>query len=102
MEDHGWLVTRASNSKGIADVWAVCEDEVALIECKTGTSRCAHEQWNALFDAAMRVGAVPVLATRGDARRKGGSKIIYRRMIDRKIPNSRGRREPLDDWSPVR
>lgn len=97
LEERGWLVTRASNSKGIADVWAVCRHEVALVEVKSN-GRCDPEQWNHLYDHAIHHGCVPVLAEPVDRRREPGeARVRYWRLIGRKTPGG-SQRQPREPW----
>lgn len=97
LEARGWLTTRASNSKGIADVWAVCALEVALIECKAGRAAPDVQQWNQLFDAAIKHGAVPVVAMRRNGRLGDQPRIRYMRMLARKEPGQ-GVAPPWEPW----
>lgn len=57
----GYLVIRSAGSHGVADLVAVRVDLVALIQCKRQGSISVAE-WNAFYDAARNVGAVPLLA----------------------------------------
>ena len=96
----GWpVVTRASASKGVADVIAINPDDVLLVECKTN-GVCGVDQWNQLFDTAMSCGAIPVVAHQVDRRSNPGEHgIRYMRLTGRKT--GRGHRQPWDQIHPT-
>jgi Holliday junction resolvase len=88
----GYFVTRAPASRSPVDLTAVKTGTVALVQCKTGGALRPVE-WNALFDLAVSVGAVPVLASS-----PMGRGIIYHRLTDRKDGTARA--QPLIAWEP--
>lgn len=90
----GWWATRVSASKGGCDVIALSPDEVLLVECKLH-GRLDAEQWNDLYDLAMRCGAVPVLAFREYRK----TRIHYRRLMG--LKNRPGRPQPYDVFDPL-
>lgn len=96
LEAQGWLVTRASNSKGVADVWAVRSGSIVLVEAKSN-GRCDPEQWNHLFANASEVGAIPLLAEPVDRRReRGAGPVRYWRLTGTK--DGSGKRQPREPW----
>lgn len=60
---NGYFAVRAGGSRGVADLVAVKPGQVLLIQCKTDGS-LPPKPWNALYDAAMGCGAIPLLAAR--------------------------------------
>lgn len=103
MTARGWTAKRLASTSGgdAGDVWAITREEVAMIECKSGrVGACPPGQWNRLFRAAMRAGAVPVIARRQYGRLADGqARIRYSRVLGEKtgVP---GRREPCEPWDP--
>lgn len=97
LEATGWpWVTRASNSKGIADVVAIRADEVLFVECKTN-GVLGVQQWNELYHRALEAGGTPLCAIPVDRRRHPGAEPIrYMRLLAPKN-GARGVRQP---WEP--
>ena len=98
LEAAGWpYVTRASNSKGIADVVAIRPDEVLFVECKTN-GVLGVQQWNELYHRALQAGGTPVCAMPVDRRRNPGHPgIRYMRLLAPKN-GALGVRQP---WEPI-
>lgn len=96
LEETGWpYVTRASHSRGIADVVAIRPDEVLFVECKTN-GLLYPEQWNALYHGAIAAGGTPLCAIPVDRRRNPGAEPIrYMRLLTPK--DGSGARQP---WEP--
>ncbi len=78
----GFFVLRAPASRSPLDLLAVRRGVCLFVQCKTGGS-LPPKEWNELFDLAVSVGAVPILAWRSGLRslsfatiddRKDGSK----------------------------
>ena len=89
-------VTRASNSKGIADVVAIRPGEVLFVECKTN-GILGVEQWNLLYHGAIAAGGTPLCAMPVDRRKnRGADRIRYMRLLAPK-DGTRGVRQP---WEP--
>lgn len=97
LEDAGWpYVTRASNSKGIADVVAIGPQEVLFIECKTN-GILLPAQWNQLYHGAIEAGGVPLMAAPIDRRRnRGADAIRYMRLLAPKT--GKGHRQPWESY----
>ena len=87
LRSNGYYAQRTPGSRGVADVMAVKPGQVLLVQCKISGS-LAPEPWNALYDAAVGCGAVPVMAEK-DA---PGS-LRYWRLERRK--DGRGGRQPM-------
>lgn len=75
---NGYYAVRTPGSKGAADVVAIKAGQVLLVQAKTD-GRCDPEPWNALYDLAEALGAVPLLA----ARPRPGA-VEYWRLLRRK------------------
>ena len=78
LTENGYFTVRAGGSRGVADLVAVKSGQVLLVQCKTD-GKLPPKPWNALYDAAMACGAVPLLAERP----KPG-KVAYWRLTARK------------------
>ncbi len=64
LETDGYFVLRAAASKGPVDLVAIKPGQTLFVQCKrSGTLPPA--EWNALFDLALPLGAVPLMAVRG-------------------------------------
>lgn len=83
LRENGYYAVRAPGSKGAADVVAIKAGQVLLVQAKTD-GRCDPEPWNALYDLAETLGAVPLLA----ARPKPGT-VEYWRLERRKYGGGR-------------
>src|SRR3990167_1974205 len=96
LESRGYLVIRAAQSKGIADLVAVKRKfrsntaVVLLVQCKLSKGSCGHVEWNALLQAAADHGALPILVDQVRLR----ASLRYREIICGKSP-SKGRYDGL-------
>ena len=95
LESCGYLVIRSAQSKGIADLVAVkrkprSNTAVLLVQCKLSKGSCGHAEWNALLQAAVDHGALPILADQVRSR----SPLRYREILCGKSP-SKGRYDGL-------
>lgn len=61
LDTDGYLVLRAAGSHGVADLVAIKPGEVVLIQCKI-SGIISIAEWNAFYETASRVAALPVLA----------------------------------------
>lgn len=94
LERDGYVVMRAAGSHGKADLVALKPTQVVLVQCKlTGTSAVRPPEWNALWDAATRAGAIAVIASRPARGRIG-----YAQLTGPKTRPSR--RAPAQAWTP--
>ncbi|HYJ33767.1 MAG TPA: Holliday junction resolvase [Candidatus Binatia bacterium] len=90
----GYVVYRAAGSHGKADLVALKAGEVLLVQCKLpGPGGVPPGEWNALYEVAVRVGALPIVAYR-----PGRSGVAYLRMTGPKL--RRTRLAPAAAWSP--
>ena len=69
LRERGFFVVRAAKSKGVADLIAIRRgDTPLLVQCKGGrrggSASLPPDEWNALYDAALAAGAIPLLACR--------------------------------------
>lgn len=64
LEDDGYYVVKSAGSRGCADLVAFKRGEVLMIQCKLD-SYVSPAEWNRLWEAALRVGAVPLVVGRG-------------------------------------
>jgi len=76
----GYFVVRSASSKGPCDLVAVSSDSAPLlVQCKHGVHPALPpDEWNALYDAATSIRAIPLLAT---SRRRH---LVFVRLIARK------------------
>jgi Holliday junction resolvase len=58
----GYVCWQARGSKGPADIVAIKPGQVVLIQVKSGLREISGREWNALYELAQRLGAVPVVA----------------------------------------
>lgn len=91
LEELGYVALRSPASKGPADVVAISKKAVYFIQCKIG-GYIAVDEWNEIMDYAERVGAVPVLAAKGE----NGRGARYYRMTGRKDGSKR--RQPMTEF----
>lgn len=75
----GYFVLRSPASKSPVDLVAIRTGEVLFIQCKRGGSIGVTE-WNSVFDLAVSVGAIPILAETSGGR----NAMRLWRMTDRK------------------
>jgi Holliday junction resolvase len=90
LEDDGYFVVRAAASKGLVDLVALKAGETLFVQCKRSGSLPPAE-WNALFDLALWLGAVPLMAV------KGPRGTQFRRLTGRK--DGTRRRQPMEPFS---
>jgi Holliday junction resolvase len=64
LEHNGYFVVRAAASKGAVDLVAIKPGQTLLVQCKRSGALPVSE-WNTLFDLALSLGAVPVMAVKG-------------------------------------
>jgi Holliday junction resolvase len=62
LRDDGYFVVESRGSHGCADLLAVKPGQVLLVQVKTGDARLDHEWWNELLAAALRAGALAIVA----------------------------------------
>ena len=63
--DDGYFVVRAAGSHGVADLVALKPTQVVLVQCKLGgPGELTRTEWNTFLEAARRVRAAPVVASR--------------------------------------
>jgi|GEM_PF-1001755 len=62
----GAFAIRSPQSKGPVDVLAVLNGASLMVQCKFGSRYLGIDDWNELYDLAMRVKAIPILASRAD------------------------------------
>jgi Holliday junction resolvase len=67
LESLGCFVIRSAGSKGVADLVAIRLDATLLVQCKR-QGAISSQEWNTLYDTAMRIGAMPILAQMRGAR----------------------------------
>lgn len=79
LDGMGYVTFRAPASKGPADVVAISKGAVYFIQCKIG-GYIGVDEWNEIMDYADRVGAIPLMATKGD----NGRGARYFRLTGRK------------------
>lgn len=87
-DHHGFFVMRSAASKSPLDLIAVRHGLVLFIQCKRGGALVPAE-WNAVFDLAGSVGAVPVLGSCPE-----GDGLEFWRLTDRK--DGSRRRQPME------
>ena len=66
-KNKGYYVMRSAQSKGIADLIALRDGDAIMIQCKRGGA-ISGEEWNAVYNEASRVGAIPIVAERPTGR----------------------------------
>lgn len=62
LEADGYFVMRAPGSRGQPDLVAIKPGQVLAIQVKAGTARLDGGWWNALYDVALKAGAIPLVA----------------------------------------
>ena len=94
LTNDGYLVIRAAGSHGVADLVALKPGQVLLINCKlSGAGAVPPAEWNALWEAAERVGAVALVVSRP----KRGAK-AWQRITGPKS-GVRGVKPPCVTWT---
>jgi Holliday junction resolvase len=85
LERRGWIVVRSAGSLGAADLVALHYNRPAiLVACKIPGYMRPTEN-DALIEAALRAGAIPMLAFRKDARNGDGT-VAYSQITKPKTP----------------
>lgn len=92
LKKRGYFALRSPRSGGALDVIGIKPGCVLVVQCKRGMC-CSVKDWNALFDLAVSIDAIPLLAGR-----PSGHGIEYVRMLDRK--DGTKRRQPMESFSP--
>lgn len=90
LETDGYWVIRAASSKGIADLVALKTGQTLLVQCKR-SGALPPAEWNDLYDLAVRLGAVPLMAVKGLRRTE-----LYR-LTARK--DGRRKRQPMEPFT---
>lgn len=94
LKAHGYFVMRSPASKSPIDLVAITSGRVVFVQCKrNGVLR--PDEWNEFYDLCISVDAEPVMASH----KAGRGSLRYERLMGRK--EVKGRRQPLDDWSPA-
>ncbi|MFI1165578.1 restriction endonuclease [Streptomyces sp. NPDC020801] len=86
LREEGYEVLRTAGSKSKVDLVAIKPGQILLVQCKR-SGALPPAEWNALWDLAQMVGAVPVLAEQLTRGRK------YWRLTARK--DQPGRPQPM-------
>jgi Holliday junction resolvase len=90
LERDGYYVVRAAASKGLVDLAAMKPRQLLLVQCKR-SGALPPAEWNALYDLAAHLSAVPVMARRGVR----GTQLL--RLTGRK--DGSRRRQPMEPFS---
>ena len=90
LERDGYYVIRAAASKGLVDLAAMKPGQVLLVQCKR-SGALPPAEWNALYDLAASLGAVPLMAVKG----LRGTQL--HRLTGRK--DGTRRRQPMEPFS---
>lgn len=88
LRNEGYEVLRTAGSKSKVDLVAIKPGQILFVQCKR-SGALPPAEWNALWDLAQMVGAVPVLAEQLARGRK------YWRLTGRK--DQPGRRQPYTE-----
>lgn len=88
----GYFALRSPRSLGPIDLVAIKKGCVLFVQCKRSMSLPPLE-WNALFEVAVSVGAIPVLA--GSPTGRG---TVYKRMLG--LKDGSKRKQPMEDFAP--
>ena len=90
LERDGYYVIRAAASKGPVDLAAMKPRQLLLVQCKR-SGALPPSEWNELYDLAVRLGAVPLMARRGTR----GTQLL--RLTARK--DGTRRRQPMEPFT---
>jgi Holliday junction resolvase len=90
LREQGYDVLRTAGSHSPVDLVAIKPGQLLFIQCKRGGTM-PPASWNALYDLAECVGAVPVMA---ENPRPGTTR--YWRLLGRK--DGSGRRQPMEPF----
>jgi Holliday junction resolvase len=88
LREQGYEVLRTAGSKSKIDLVAIKTGQILFVQCKR-SGALPPAEWNALWDLALMVGAVPVLAEQLTRGRK------YWRLTGRK--DQPGKRQPYEE-----
>jgi Holliday junction resolvase len=91
LERDGYFVVRAAASKGLVDLVAIKPTQLLLVQCKRSGSLPPAE-WNGLFDLALSLGAIPLMAS------KGPRGTQFHQLTGRKT-GKRGQRQPMTPFT---
>lgn len=86
----GYLVMRAPQSRGKADLVAIAPGVVLLVQCKRG-GYVGVAEWNELFDLAESTGALAIVAGKHGARQ-----VVYQQITGHKQKGRKG----AQPWTP--
>jgi Holliday junction resolvase len=93
LRTNGYWAMGSPGSRGAVDAVAIkAPYEVLFIQCKRH-GRLSSAEWNALYELAVRIGAVPLLA---DNPARGVTR--FRRLARARAVADHGR-APLEDWA---
>ena len=90
LEADGYFVVRAAASKGLVDLVALKWGQTLLVQCKRSGSLPPAE-WNALYDLAAQLDAIPLMASKG----LRGTQLL--RLLARKT-GRRAQRQPMEPF----
>ena len=85
-------IIKSAGSKGVCDVIAFAPDHFLFIQVKTDKP-IPHAEWNVLYEQALKVGAIPLLAER-----KIRQPVTYRRITGYHVFQSKN--WPAMNWEP--
>ncbi|MEV4861502.1 restriction endonuclease [Streptomyces ossamyceticus] len=88
LREQGYEVLRTAGSKSKVDLVAIKTGQILFVQCKR-SGALPPAEWNALWDLALMVGAIPVLAEQLTRGRK------YWRLTGRK--DQPGKRQPYEE-----
>ena len=92
LKKRGYFALRSPGSKSPLDIMATKPGVVLFVQCKRSLT-CNATDWNSVYDLAIGVAAIPLLA--GSPMGRG---LVYKRIIDRKDGSKR--RQPYEDFEP--
>jgi len=87
----GYFTLRSPRSAGKVDVVAIKTGQVVFVQCKRSGSLGVQE-WNAVFDLALSVSAIPLMAMNNPT----GRGINFYRLMERKDGSKR--KQPMEKW----
>lgn len=91
LRGRGYFALISPASKGPMDLIGVKVGTALFIQAKKGLN-CGVSEWNALYDVAVSVGAIPILAG------TPAGALAYRRMTGRK--SGRKTKQPMEEYFP--
>lgn len=92
LKSAGFIVTRSPASRSPVDLIAIGKDILLFIQCKVA-GYLAPKEWNEIYDMALGVSAIPVLAQRDGVRG-----ITYLKLTGKK--DGSRRRQPAELFNP--